>query len=97
MMILTPAQCRAARAWLNLSQQELSDRSKVAQRTIALFEIEERLPRERTLVDLRRVFEELGMSFTFEGMRAAGIVVSASVKPLQRVRRKSGADAADSG
>ena len=63
--------------------------SKVAKRTIALFEIDARLPRDRTLEDIRRVFEGLGMSFTFDGARASGITASEAARPVQKLRRKS--------
>jgi transcriptional regulator with XRE-family HTH domain len=89
MMILTSAQCRSARAWLNISQEELSIMSKVAKRTIALFEIDARLPRDRTLEDIRRVLEGLGMGFTFDGLRASGITASETARPVQKMRRKA--------
>lgn len=37
-MSLTPAQCRAARAWLNWSQPDLAAAAKVSVPTIARFE-----------------------------------------------------------
>jgi transcriptional regulator with XRE-family HTH domain len=89
-MILTSAQCRAARAWLNISQDDLAERAKVAKVTIALFEMDDRLPRDRTLEDIRRALENLGMGFTFDGARGSGLTASEAAKPLQRVRRKRG-------
>jgi predicted transcriptional regulator len=92
MMILTPPQCRAARAWLNISQDELAEASKVATRTIALFEMEGRVPRDRTLEDIRRALETLGMGFLFDGVRAAGITASESARPILRPRKKRGSN-----
>jgi transcriptional regulator with XRE-family HTH domain len=89
-MILTSAQCRAARAWLNISQDDLAQLSKVAPRTIALFELDDRVLRDRTLEDIRRALENLGMDFTFDGPRASGLTASEAAKPVQRVRRKRG-------
>jgi transcriptional regulator with XRE-family HTH domain len=88
MMILTSSQCRAARAWLNLSQDELAARSKVAPRTIALFELDDRVPRDRTLDDIRRAFEVLGITFSFDGPRAVGIIASPDARPIEKTRRK---------
>jgi transcriptional regulator with XRE-family HTH domain len=70
---ITAAQARAARGWLNISQQQLADRSLVSRRAIAQFESGASLPFERTLKDLQRAFEEMGIEFVFEGQRAVGI------------------------
>ncbi|WP_237152177.1 helix-turn-helix domain-containing protein [Oryzibacter oryziterrae] len=73
-------QIRAARAWLGWSQQELADRSTVAKRTIAEFELGNRVPYDRTLRDLREALEREGIVFHFEGM--AGIGISGPSEPL---------------
>lgn len=62
-MTISPAQCRAARALLRWSQDELHQRSKVAQRTIADFERAARTPFERTLNDLQEAMEAGGIVF----------------------------------
>lgn len=61
--IITPEQCRAARAFLNWSQDDLSSKSGVAKATIADFERGKRTPYGRTLRDLQKVFEEEGIEF----------------------------------
>lgn len=61
---MTPAQCRAARALLKWSQDELAEVSQVAKSTIALFELEKRQPYDRTLDDLRDALEAAGVEFT---------------------------------
>ena len=66
-------QLRAARAWLNLSQQELADVSLVTKGTIARFELGQSLPHERTLRDLRAALEQQGIEFLFEGQKGVGI------------------------
>jgi transcriptional regulator with XRE-family HTH domain len=63
-MVISPAQCRAARALLDWSQQQLSDASKVATKTIVDFEQGNRVPYERTLRDLQSAFEAAGVTFT---------------------------------
>ena len=61
---MTPAQCRAARALIGWSQDELATASKVAKATIANFELAKRAPYERTLNDLRASLEAAGVEFT---------------------------------
>lgn len=64
--MITPAQCRAARAIMNMSQQELADASNVSRPTIADFEISKRTPYERTIRDIREALEKAGVTFIDE-------------------------------
>jgi predicted transcriptional regulator len=66
-------QIRAARAWLNLSQQELADATQVTKGSIARFELGLSVPHDRTLRDLRLALEERGIEFLFEGQIGVGI------------------------
>ena len=70
--MMTPAQCRAARALLDWSRQDLARASRVAERTIIDFERGARTPYERTLRDLRGAFEAAGVSFVEDGDGQAG-------------------------
>jgi transcriptional regulator with XRE-family HTH domain len=72
--LISAAQSRAARAWLNISQQQLADRCLVNRKTVAEFEREASVPYERTLRDIQRTLEELGVAFVFEGTLGAGVV-----------------------
>lgn len=63
-MILTPEQSRAARAWLNMSQEELAQRAKVSLSTIRDFEIEDRIPITHNLEAIHSVFAEEGLAFS---------------------------------
>jgi len=63
-MEITPAQCRAARALLNWSQDHLEMAAKVARKTIADFEREARTPYDRTLAAIRSALEAAGVEFT---------------------------------
>ena len=63
MAILFAAQCRAARALVGWSQDDLANASGVAKATIAYFETEKRQPYDKTLGDLRRVLEKNGVAF----------------------------------
>jgi transcriptional regulator with XRE-family HTH domain len=61
--MITPEQCRGARAMLGWSREELAGRSKVANATLADFEAGKRSPYNRTLVDVQRALEEGGVDF----------------------------------
>jgi transcriptional regulator with XRE-family HTH domain len=63
-MDFTPGQCRAARALIGWSQDELASASKVAKATIANFELGKRTPYDRTLDDLLAALEAAGVEFT---------------------------------
>nr|WP_306235693.1 helix-turn-helix transcriptional regulator [Bradyrhizobium sp. Bra64] len=73
--LLTPAQARAARAWLNWSKRELAERAAVSEKTIVRFEQEKSLPYPVTLGKLRTAFEGAGVCFLFDGVIAKGIRV----------------------
>lgn len=72
MVVITAAQCRAARALLGWSQDQLAEVSKVAKATIATFETGKRAPYERTLLDLRSALESAGVSLMFDGQVVEG-------------------------
>ncbi|NKM30110.1 helix-turn-helix domain-containing protein [Rhizobium laguerreae] len=60
---MTPSQCRAARALLDWSQQQLADQSKIGNATIRNFESAKSAPQHATLDVLRRCFESAGVAF----------------------------------
>ncbi len=60
---ITPEQCRAARALLAWSQDDLSVKARVSKTTLALFELGQRDPYARTLTALRKSFERAGVVF----------------------------------
>lgn len=62
-MLLSPSQCRAARALLDWTQHDLAARSGVSQKAIALFEVGRTMPLPRTLRDLREALEAGGIEF----------------------------------
>ena len=71
--MVTKEQIRAARGWLGISQDALAEASGVAKRTIAHFESGTRAPHERTLRDIQKTLEELGIEFVFDGVEGVGI------------------------
>jgi predicted transcriptional regulator len=62
-MVPSPAQCRAARALLNITQDELSKLSGVSKRAIAGFEAGETKPMRMNLTAIRQTLEKLGIEF----------------------------------
>jgi transcriptional regulator with XRE-family HTH domain len=72
--MMTAAQCRAARAWLSWSQDELARRAGVSVSTVKDFERGERSPIQNNLAAMRRALEAAGVSMVFDGEeKAAGI------------------------
>ncbi|HWD28821.1 MAG TPA: helix-turn-helix transcriptional regulator [Rhizomicrobium sp.] len=63
-MTILPAQCRAARALIDLSQKELAELAGVSWRTILSFESEQRQPIRATMAALQRALETAGVEFT---------------------------------
>ena len=62
--MITAAQCRAARALLKWSQEELAERSGIGVATIRTFETDASSPYARTLKTLRETLEVAGIEFT---------------------------------
>ena len=71
--MLTSSQCRAARALLNWSQQQLADASKAGVVTIRNFEGGKSSPINSTLEVLRRALESAGVEFIAENGGGAGV------------------------
>jgi DNA-binding XRE family transcriptional regulator len=61
--VLSPAQCRAARAILGWTQADLAERSALARKTIADFEMNVRSLQFRTRRDITATFEGVGIEF----------------------------------
>ncbi len=72
-MAITPAQCRAARALLNWSQDQLEASARVARKTIADFEREARQPYERTLAAMQAALEAAGVVFIEQNGGGPGV------------------------
>lgn len=72
-MSISAQQCRAARALVGCSQDDLARSSKVAKATIANFEAGKRQPYGRTLDDIRTALECAGVVFIPENGGGAGV------------------------
>ncbi|WP_431855300.1 helix-turn-helix domain-containing protein [Azospirillum sp.] len=66
-------QCRAARALLGWSQDDLEREAGVAKKTIADFERGARTPYPRTLADIRSAFERAGLEVIDPNGGGAGV------------------------
>jgi len=60
---ISPGQCRAARAYLDMTQEELATAAGVVGMTIQSFEREQRIPIKNNLAAIRNVFEGKGVVF----------------------------------
>ena len=60
---MTPAQCRMARAAIEMGVRELAEAAKVSTNTVTRFERGEEL-RERTVDAMQRALEGAGVEFT---------------------------------
>lgn len=63
-MSITPAQCRAGRALVGMSQSDLAEAATVSRATLADFERDARAPHPNNLFSIRRALENAGVEFT---------------------------------
>lgn len=70
---MTPAQCRAARALLDWSQQQLAEAARVGIVTVRQFEGGASQPRNATLDVMQRALEGAGVIFVAENGGGAGV------------------------
>jgi len=69
----TPEQCRAARALLDWSQDDLAAKAKIGIKTLQLFEGGQRDPYPRTLEAIRLTLEKAGVEFIAENGGGPGV------------------------
>ena len=72
-MDITPAQCRAARGLVDLTQVGLAKVSEVSLRTIIHFEAGERRPVPAVMAAIRRALEQAGVDFIAENGGGPGV------------------------
>lgn len=71
---MSPEQSRAARAWLDMSQDQLAAAAGVSNSTVRDFEAGRRKPIGVTLAAMRAVLEAKGIAFV-DGEGTSGIAV----------------------
>lgn len=86
--MLKPSQCRAGRALLGWSQDDLEARSQVSKKTIAEFEREAQIPYGQTLREIELALEAGGVQIISENGGGAGVRLKAAV-PHQTRKRAS--------
>ncbi len=73
--MLTPEQSRAARGWLDWSQEELARRANVSMSTVRDFEKGRRTPIANNLEALRRAIDAAGVQLVLRKGKPVGIAV----------------------
>ena len=71
--MITPAQCRAARGLVDISQQKLACAAQLGVVTVRVFERGGPRPRKVTLDILQRALEALGVIFVEENGEGPGV------------------------
>lgn len=61
--MITPVQCKMARAAVGWSTRELAERANVGATTVNRFEVEARAPIRATLMAIQRALEAAGVEF----------------------------------
>jgi len=74
--MIAPEQSRAARAWLDWSQDDLAKKAQVSLSTVRDFEKGRRTPIKNNLDAIRLSLEMAGVALLFRGDVAEGIKVS---------------------
>lgn len=70
---ITPAQVRAARAWLSWNQEHLAKLAGLSKETLNRFEQGHSVPYSSTMERLRQTLERAGIRFLFREQIASGI------------------------
>ena len=81
--MITSAQCRAARALLDWSQQDLADQASIGIVTVRQLEAGMHAPRKATMIVVRRALETAGVEFIDENGGGPGV----RLQKRQRSRR----------
>ena len=85
---MNPAQCRAARALLDWSQQKLAEASQVGNATIRNFEGDSSAPQNATLQVLRQTLESAGVIFVPGNGDGPGVRIRKQVETVETLTNK---------
>ena len=79
--MLTPEQSRAARGWLDWSQDHLAKLAHVSLSTVRDFEKGRRIPIGNNLTAIQRAFDEAGLAMAFDpNGKPTGVVVKENIR-----------------
>jgi transcriptional regulator with XRE-family HTH domain len=81
--MITPAQCRAARALISWSQQDLAREARIGIVTVHQLEAGVSQPRRATLDVIRRALESAGVEFIDENGGGPGVRLRDRQRPKQ--------------
>ena len=84
---MTVAQCRAARALLDWTQEALAERADVGLSVVRDFETGRRAPRASSMAAMRGTLEAAGVEFLADGAPSEG--VGQGVRLRRRMRRRA--------
>jgi transcriptional regulator with XRE-family HTH domain len=73
MLIMTPAQCRAARALIEWTQPNLAEAAQLGLSTVVDFEKSRRAVSPEAVAAIRRALEEAGVIFVEENGEGPGV------------------------
>jgi len=71
--MLSPCQCRMARAVVRLSRPKFAERARISVANLADFELGKRTPYDRTPRDVQNTFEQLGVIFLERDEHGKGV------------------------
>ena len=89
-LTISAAQCRAARALLDWSQNKLAENAGVARATIADFERNQRTPMRQNLIAIRSCLQVAGLAFIAEEHGGAGVRFQKVALEYSRALRPDG-------
>ena len=76
--LITPGQCRAARALLDITQTELAERASCGLSTVVDFEKSRRDVSQAAVAGIQKALERSGIEFIVEGRFGVGVRLKAS-------------------
>ena len=91
--MLTPEQSRAARGWLDWSQQDLADRAHVSLSTVRDFEKGRRSPIANNLDAIQRAINAGGIQMVYRKGKPIGIAITDDPAAGDGVSAEAGASA----
>jgi ribosome-binding protein aMBF1 (putative translation factor) len=78
--MITAAQCRAARALLHWSQEQLGRASDISPTAIRLYEVEQAVPTASQLKALEKALKAAGIEFVSEQDQTVGVLLKGDTK-----------------
>lgn len=78
--MITPEQCRAARAWLDWSQEDLAQKANVSLSTVRDFEKDRREPIANNIEAIEQALVDAGIEFTSGALEAPGVKFHTRIK-----------------